>query len=149
MAKKVYKNGGVVIIEDTILNTFQAIASNSLDFKQVGTIFYLRDGIENTSIELGIFSNILNESDVAFSSDTEFKDYISSLINSGNNSPTALSRSANQDISGSQAFNTVFGDAIQSTRVPSITAQFQYGLQGGNTNPVQDDAISVVANGLQ
>jgi len=91
MAKKIYKQGGVVIILDTVTNDIQAIASNSLDFRVSGSIFYLRDGIENTSINLGTYDNILDENDTAFVSNAEFITYITSLIDSGNSSPLKAS----------------------------------------------------------
>lgn len=41
----------------------------------------------------------------------------------------------NRDTAGRQALNTVFGDVMTGTRVPSILAQFQYPLESGEAAP--------------
>lgn len=149
MAVKIYLSGATINIEGLYPDR-QIINSSAMDWSIRNNIYYIRDKIENQEYNIGIFSNVTNENDIAYTSDQELINFLNSCVNvnvSGGSLPGTVVSTIIKDILGNDILGTVFGDLIVGTRIASITGQFQYGLITGNTNPNEDDVIINVANG--
>lgn len=104
---------------------------------------------DNLSVGIGVsgqrkttiqpITNYCNELDVAYTTYNQLLSLLTVV------SPTV--EIDNKDVIGNQALNSTFGDAIVGKRIPSITAQFFYGLTLGNANPYANDAIVTQTNG--
>lgn len=143
---KIYTSGGTFIIEDLFTNPdILTINTSNLDWSIDNDEYIVRDKIENQSYRLGTFNSIINEFDVPFASDEEIKKFLNSSINI--QSPNSNISARLKDIIGNDVLATVFGDLITAGRRPSITAQFGFGLNVGNSNPREDDAKIIELNG--
>jgi len=72
MATKIYKSGNSIIIEGVYPDE-QAINASSFDWRVDNGKYYARDGIENQSIELGLFSEVENIFGVPYNSAIELE----------------------------------------------------------------------------
>lgn len=144
MAAKIYIQGGNLIIEGLYPDK-EIINTSALDWSVLNNIYSVRDKIENQSYELGVFGDITNEFDEAFTSDEEIQSFLNKLSNIL--SPESNISARLKDILGNDILGTVFGDLVVGIRKPTIASQFQYGLITGNPNPAQDDAIITETNG--
>ena len=146
MAVKIYILGGAINIEG-VYPDILSINPVHFDWQVSNLVYSCRDKIENQSYELGIFSNVEDKAGTAFTSDTALQLFLNSIVNAGNQSANAPSASAPTDVTGNQGLISTFGDIITAKRIPSLTAQFFYGLVVGSSNPVADDAMITAING--
>lgn len=79
MATKIYISGGAINIEG-VATDIQCINPLHYDWQLDGTIFKVRDKIENQSYELGIYSNVQDKNGIAFTSSALLIAYLNNLI---------------------------------------------------------------------
>lgn len=79
MATKIYISGGAINVEG-VATDIQCINPLHYDWQLDGTIFKVRDKIENQSYELGIYSNVQDKNGIAFTSSALLIAYLNNLI---------------------------------------------------------------------
>ncbi len=79
MATKIYLSGGAINIEGVTTETL-VINPAHFDWNPKGNNYSARDGIENQSYDLGIYSNIQDENGTAYTSDADVKFFLNTLV---------------------------------------------------------------------
>ena len=82
MATKIYLSGGAINIEGVLTNTL-IINPAHFDWNKKGSNYSARDGVENQSYDLGIYSNIEDQNGVAYTSDESVVSVLNGFVNHG------------------------------------------------------------------
>ena len=153
MAVKIYKKAGFI----TLLNYPNAgdelvINQSKFDWNvnQTTGIYTVRDGIENQSYAIGKFNEIQDSAGNLYVSDIAIKKDLNSFsgVSAYNGVGVEPAPTKSIDAVGNEVLNSIFGDRITATRIPSITGQYSYPLELGNAiNPIADAVTIELANG--
>lgn len=143
MAKKVYRQNLYLVVQDTIsgvvevsktaVNMYiepEAFDSDIFLFHLTKNL--LRDGKDPAFKKYNI--NDLQKKDGTPYTKTTFIEFYT--LNTGPPFSAGALDVIDVDDAGRKSVNTVFGEDLVGTRVPSIAAQFHYGLQDGDANVV-------------
>lgn len=77
---KIYVKGGAIIVEGVATETL-VINPAHFDYQKKGSDFYIRDGIENQSYNLGAIGTIQDKNGVLFASETDLLYFLNSSVN--------------------------------------------------------------------
>ena len=77
---KIYIKGGAIIVEGVTTETL-VINPAHFDYQKKGSDFYVRDGIENQSYNIGAIGAIEDVNDSLFSSETDLLIFLNGLVN--------------------------------------------------------------------
>ena len=141
MAFKIFLDQTVVRIIDTSGNDEPVqLNPGQTKYQIQGGIFKFFDNVSTVTFPRGNYQVFQDELGNSFASENDFIVYLNSFINL-NVSGTTKDPSGSSDIDQNGRFgaNTVFGDRVIGTRHSTIAAQFQYGLQSSDADPVVDN----------
>lgn len=77
---KIYIKGGAIIVEGVTTETL-VINPAHFDYQKKGSDFYVRDGIENQSYNIGAYSDVENYLGIAFDSEVKLEEFLDRIIN--------------------------------------------------------------------